>query len=112
MKKYIHLTLVLFIIAFLSGFILGVVNDFTKEPIAQAEAKKLSDRIITIFPNLNKDVLAEEENTVKVGDKVIKEYYIIHDDNNNLIGYVFYVDAPNAYKKLEFIVGIDTSGKV
>lgn len=112
MKKYVHLTLVLFVIAFLSGFVLGVVNDFTKEPIAQAEAKKLSDGIVSIFPNVNRDALTEEENIVNLGTKVLKEYYIIYDDKDNLIGYVFYVNAPNPYKKLEFIVGIDTSGKV
>ena len=98
MKKYVHLTLVLFVIAFLSGFVLGVVNDFTKEPIAQAEAKKLSDGIVSIFPNVNRDALTEEENIVNLGTKVLKEYYIIYDDKDNLIGYVFYVNAPNPYK--------------
>lgn len=112
MKKYIHLTLVLFIIASLSGFILGIVNDYTKEPIALAEAKKLSDGIEDIFPNLNKEALKEEESKVKIGDKVLKEYYIIYDSNEEIIGYVFYVIGPDAYKRLEFIVGIDTNGKV
>ncbi|HEY8364007.1 MAG TPA: RnfABCDGE type electron transport complex subunit G [Haloplasmataceae bacterium] len=114
MKKYLHLTLVLFVIAFLSGFILGVVNELTKGPIARATAQKLADGIEKIFPNMNKDALENEENTIELNDKVLKKYYIIYDKDNadEVIGYIFYVDAPKPYKKIEFIVGIDINGKV
>lgn len=114
MKKYVHLTLVLFIISALSGLILGIVNNLTKEPIAIAEAKKLANGIENIFPNLDSDSLEEEENTIILNEKILKEYYIIYDDKNQeqIIGYVFYVIAPKPYQKLEFIVGITVSGKV
>lgn len=112
MKKYIHLTLVLFIIAFLSGFLMGVVNDLTKGPIAEAQARKLANGVQEIFKEVNLDALKDENNTVKLDDKTLIEYYLIYNDDEELIGYVFYVDAPNAYKAIQFIVGIDINGKV
>ncbi len=112
MKKYVHLTLVLFIIAALSGFILGVVNDLTKKEIALADAKKLADGIKDIFPNLNDDELTKKENKIALNEDNLTEYYIIYDDSENIIGYVFNVDAPKPYKGIKFIVGINTDGEV
>ncbi|NLC95478.1 MAG: FMN-binding protein [Bacilli bacterium] len=112
MKKYVHLTLVLFIIAFLSGFLLGVVNELTKGPIAEAQARKLANGVQNIFKDANLEALKDENNIVKLNDKTLLEYYIVYNNDEEIIGYVFSVDGPGAYKAIQFIVGIDVNGKV
>ncbi|MDF2698560.1 MAG: electron transport complex protein [Haloplasmataceae bacterium] len=116
MKKYIQLVLILFIISAFSGLILGVVNEFTAEPIKAANAEKLSKGIKEIFPNIDPLSLNDANNTVSIVDEdyeELKEYYIIKDTAGNLLGYAVKVLAPGSYNgKLTVLVGINTEGKV
>ena len=62
MIKYLHLTLVLLIISGLSGLILGVTNELTKEPIRQVKLNKINVSMNEWFPSVP---LANKEENAK-----------------------------------------------
>lgn len=116
MSKYIHLTLVLLIIAGLSGLVLGATNEFTKEAIIQVKLNKINDNMSEWFSSVPKEnkkenATADDYNTKDAED--VNAVYEAKDKSDNIVGYVLEVKAPGSYGGgMVLLVGIDTEGIV
>lgn len=107
MNKYLHLTLVLFIISALSGILLGATNLLTKDKIAENQRIKIENGIKQIFP----DASYRNYEGFEKG-KILLNLYEVLDENEEVIGYVFNVNGPKAMDEINALVGIDVEGKI
>lgn len=117
MKKYMHLTLVLFIIAALSGLTLGLTYELTKDAIAQVKIDKINNSMASWFSDLDKEnennAIAIKEPVKNDEDNYVIAVYEAKDKSDNLLGYLFETKAPESYGGgLSLLVGIDTEGNV
>lgn len=108
MNFYIRLTLVLFIIAGLSGLILGAVNEITKPMIEQVQTEKFENGLKEIYA----DVDTFEEMDDAATTKNILNVYTIKDKSATTLGYIFKINSPEAFDTIELLVGINVEGKV
>lgn len=102
MKKIIHLTLFLAIISALAGGVLGLVNQVTSPIIAEKKIAAVKASLQEIFPGANEFA----EITIDENDMVVKAYEATG------AGYAFNVSVQGYKDVIEFIVGIDTTGKI
>ncbi|QVK19146.1 FMN-binding protein [Mycoplasmatota bacterium] len=116
MKKTLHLTAVLLIIAGFSGLILGATYELTKEPIRQVKLTKINKYMIKWFPsvpNENKEDNATEDHPEVTDSKYVNSIYDAIDADGNLVGYVLEVKAPESYGGgMVLVVGINIDGEV
>ena len=121
MNKIVNNTLILTAITVVSGLLLGVVYDITKEPIAQAQENTkheayravLSDASSFEAVDFNADsassLLSENGYTSDEITGVVEGT----DDSGETVGYVISVQSGEAYDgTLELSVGIATDGTV
>jgi electron transport complex protein RnfG len=121
MKKIIKDALILFAITLVSGVILGIVYDMTKEPIAAQELKTKQEAYQKVLPD------AEKFESLK-DDKYTNQSIQASDDtdfskdaiteivagvkNNKIVGFVITVTAADGYGgKITFTCGLDKDGK-
>jgi electron transport complex protein RnfG len=102
MKKIIHLTLFLAIISALAGGVLGFVNQITSPIIAEKKIAAVKASLQEIFPGATEFA----EITIDENDIVVKAYEATG------AGYAFNVSVQGYKDVIEFIVGIDTTGKI
>ena len=81
----INMFVALFVICVVSGGVLGVVYNATKEPIAAAENAKNTEAIKNVLPEFEtlKDVTVK---SAVAGEDVEIPFYLAYDANNNFIG--------------------------
>ncbi len=121
MNKIVKNTLILTAITVVSGLLLGVVYDITKEPIAQAQENTkqeayravLSDassfEAVDFDANSASSLLSENGYTSDEITEVVEGT----DDSGETVGYVISVQSGEAYDgTLELSVGIATDGTV
>ena len=121
MNKIVKNTLILTAITVVSGLLLGVVYDITKEPIAQAQENTkqeayravLSDassfEAVDFDVNSASSLLSENGYTSDEITEVVEGT----DDSGETVGYVISVQSGEAYDgTLELSVGIATDGTV
>lgn len=121
MNKIVKNTLILTAITVVSGLLLGVVYDITKEPIAQAQENTkqeayravLSDassfEAVDFDANSASSLLSENGYTSDEITGVVEGT----DDSGETVGYVISVQSGEAYDgTLELSVGIATDGTV
>ena len=121
MNKIVKNTLILTAITVVSGLLLGVVYDITKEPIAQAQenTKQEADRAVLsdassveavdFDANSASSLLSENGYTADEITEVVEGT----DDSGETVGYVISVQSGEAYDgTLELSVGIATDGTV
>lgn len=102
MKKIIHLTLFLALLSALAGGILGYVNQITNPIIQEKKIAAVKASLQEIFPGATEFA----EVTIDENDMVIKAYEATGS------GYAFNVSVQGYKDVIEFIVGIDVSGKI
>jgi electron transport complex protein RnfG len=114
MKKYLQLTLVLFVIAAFSGLIIGSVNIMTRDTIAKNNQIRTEKGIKKIFvDSAGFTDLAKKEGSTFKANTVILELYEVLDENKAITGYVFKVNAPGSYSgTLVALIGFDLEGTV
>ena len=121
MNKIIKNTLILTAITVVSGLLLGIVYNVTKEPIAQAQENTKQEAYRAVlsdassFESVDFDsdsalsLLSENGYTSDEISEVVEGT----DDSGEVIGYVISVQSSEAYDgTLELSVGIATDGTV
>ncbi|MBQ8227705.1 MAG: FMN-binding protein [Clostridia bacterium] len=113
MKKAILIpTISLFIICLCATFLLGLVNDITKDKIAQ--------NAVETEMNSRKVVMADAEdfgekvegNHIFEGVESPYNYVEAYDKDGKLIGYVFVTQSTGYGGAISTMTGVDTQGKV
>lgn len=103
-NRLIHYGIVLMLIAALSAGILALANNKTSPIIDKMK--------IDLKENARKEVLKKAskfEDKIKIDDY---EFIKAFDENNNLIGYVVETKESGYADIIEFILGIDKTGKI
>lgn len=115
---------ILFAITLVAALLLALVNEITKGPIAEAEAKAKAEAYNAVFTEaasidldneaVNKaleefDPSAEPE----LNGATVNEAGVAMDESGNIIGYVMTVTSPNGYGgDITLAIGITTEGKI
>ena len=79
----INMFVALFVICIVSGGVLGVVYNATKEPIAAAETAKKTEAIKNVLPEFNE---LKETMVMSALEDVEIPFYLAYDADNNFIG--------------------------
>ncbi len=122
MNNIIKNTLILTAITVVSGLLLGIVYDITKEPIAQAQENTRQEAYRAVLPDAAsfeestdfdaesaQDLLSENGYTADEIETVVTG----KDDSGETVGYVINVMSHEAYDgDLELSVGIASDGTV
>lgn len=111
MKDILKSAVVLLIIALVAGFLLGFVNNLTKEPIAKrAEAAKESSltNVIEEEYSLNMNEEVSDNYVSDYEGIIINEAYEFVDEDGNFKGIVVLVTSTEGYKDdIQLSVGIE-----
>ena len=100
---------VLTVVAVVAGLLLGYVNKLTAEPIAQANAKTLSDAIALVVPGFDNEPAANPD-TIEVDGVTYKIYKATKGDK--FIGAAVESSANGFGGALTVLVGFDADGKI
>ena len=106
MKKIIKLALVLFLIAAIVAGVLGVVNELTKDRIAQIAAKKTAEAYAEV---LNAETYDDAKYEGK--DTKVQKVSVAKDKDGNAIGYVVETVVTGSQGSITVIVGVDNDLK-
>ena len=79
----INMFVALFVICIVSGGVLGVVYNATKDPIAVAETAKKTEAIKNVLPEFNE---LKETMVMSALEDVEIPFYLAYDADNNFIG--------------------------
>lgn len=121
MKEMLKEAAILFVITLLSGCLLGLVYEVTKEPIADARAREKEEACKEVFADaesfavredLTKETAAPimEEGDFNVDIEEVSEAY---GANGALLGYVLIVTDHEGYGgDIQFSIGIRNDGRV
>lgn len=120
MKGMIKDALILFAITLIAGLMLGIVNDITKEPIAQQEQKAKTQACQNVFAeaaDFEELALADEAQITQLLSEAgitgadIDELMAAKDASGALLGYVITVTDHEGYGgDIQFSMGITTDG--
>ena len=120
MNKIIKNTLILTAITVVSGLLLGIVYDVTKEPIAQAQERTKQKAFQTVLPEASEFTSSNFDE--KEAAKILKENGYTDDitevaeatdKKGKVIGYVINVTSHEGYGgDIEISVGIASDGTV
>lgn len=115
--------IVMLLITVVSGFLLGYVNDITKDPISAAVVKEKNESYQKMFPTgddfqekiLESDVQKEIKEILKVnnfsGGSV--EGLVTVKENNEIKGYIITASSSNAYSgDITISLGLDNEGTI
>lgn len=120
MKEMMKNTAILLVITLLSGLLLGVVYQVTKEPIAAQEQKAKQEACRNVFADAEVFEAAElvqisEEAWEEAGysEETIDEVTSAKDSDGNTLGYVITVTTKGGYGgDIQFAAGIRLDGTV
>lgn len=120
MKEMMKNTAILLVITLLSGLLLGVVYQVTKEPIAAQEQKAKQEACRNVFADAEAFEAAElvqisEEAWEEAGcsEETIDEVMSAKDSEGNILGYVITVTTKGGYGgDIQFATGIRLDGTV
>ncbi len=114
MKKMLKDAAILFAITLISGLLLGIVYEVTKEPIAQQEVKRKKEACMEVF----KDASDFEAMEIS-GEEVLEATATINDvskalaEDGSLLGYVLDITTHEGYNgDIQFTMGIRLDGTV
>ena len=118
MKSMIKDAAILFVITLISGLLLGVVNEVTKEPIAIQQEKRKNEACKEVFQDAT-DFRALElsmPETEKGGEKAaatINDVSQAVGDDGTVLGYVLDITTHEGYNgDIQFTMGIRMDGTV
>lgn len=104
-----NMVIVLTGVTVVAGALLGYVNELTKEPIAQANAKALSDAIAIVVPGFDNNP-AEAPETVELNGATYKIYKATK--GGEFIGAAVESSANGFGGALNVLVGFDKNGNI
>ena len=106
----LNMFVAMFVICVVSGGVLGVVYNATKEPIAAAETAKKTEAIKNVLPKFNE----LKETMVKSAlEDVEIPFYLAYDANNNFIGAAVETFTNKGFSgNISLMVGILADGTV
>ena len=120
MKGMIKDALILFAITLIAGLMLGVVNDITKEPIAQQEQKAKNEACQNVFAAADSFEAQELADSAQIEQVLtdaaisgadIDEHMAAKDASGALLGYVITVTDHEGYGgDIQFSMGITNEG--
>ncbi len=120
MKGMIKDALILFAITLIAGLMLGVVNDITKEPIAQQEQKAKNEACQNVFAAADSFETQELADSAQIEQVLtdagisgadIDELMAAKDASGALLGYVITVTDHEGYGgDIQFSMGITNEG--
>lgn len=106
----LNMFIAMFVISIVSGGVLGVVYNATKEPIAAAETAKKTEAIKNVLPEFNE--LKETKIKSELEDVEIP-FYLAYDANNNFIGAAVETFTSKGFSgNISLMVGILKDGTV
>lgn len=117
-------TLVMFVVTFVAVLLLAVVNQVTREPIAQAEINARAEVYKVVYPDAqgfadveNSQSLLEnsEQFLSDAGYKgcVIDDVLAVEDSSKALVGYVIAATSPSGYGgNIQVALGITSDGVI
>lgn len=117
-------TLVLVLVTFVAITALAVVNQVTKEPIAQAEINARAEVYKVVYPNAEKFAEIENSEALIEGSAdflsdagyagcFINDALSVTDSSSNIKGYVIAATSPSGYGgDVQIALGISTDGKI
>lgn len=105
-NRFLHYGAVLLIIAAVSAGILGVVNDFTSVVIAENARKAVNAARMVVLP-----AAADFDDSKAVKSEGL-EFIPGYSASKELVGYVVTVAEPGYAANIDFVLGIDTAGKI
>ena len=106
---FVRIIGILLLITMCVAALLALVNDITKDTIAENEAKKTAEAIKSLFPDASSP--EAKDSGVKLSDESFAALYAV-SDGGVLIGYYAEV-APTGFKgKVNMLVGLSMDGKV
>lgn len=108
-SSFKNMVIVLTVVAVVAGLLLGYVNKLTAEPIAQANAKTLSDAIALVVPGFDNEPAANPD-TIEVDGVTYKIYKATKGDK--FIGAAVESSANGFGGALTVLVGFDADGKI
>ena len=108
-SSFKNMVSVLTVVAVVAGLLLGYVNKLTAEPIAQANAKALSDAIALVVPGFDNEPAANPD-TIEVAGVTYKIYKATKGDK--FIGAAVESSANGFGGALTVLVGFDADGKI
>ena len=108
-SSFKNMAIVLTAVAVVAGLLLGYVNKVTAEPIAQANAKALSDAIALVVPGFDNDPAAEAE-TIEVDGASYTIYKATK--GGEFIGAAVESSANGFGGALRVLVGFDAEGNI
>ena len=120
MKGMIKDALILFAITLIAGLMLGVVNDITKEPIAQQEQKAKNEACQNVFAAADSFEAQELADSAQIEQVLtdagisgadVEELMAAKDASGALLGYVITVTDHEGYGgDIQFSMGITNEG--
>ena len=108
-SSFKNMVIVLTVVAVVAGLLLGYVNKLKAEPIAQANAKALSDAIALVVPGFDNEPAANPD-TIEVAGVTYKIYKATKGDK--FIGAAVESSANGLGGALTVLVGFDADGKI
>lgn len=117
-------TLVLFAVTFIAVLALAVVNQITREPIAQAEANARAEVYRLVYPDAeNFSDIENSESLIENSAQLltdagydgcfINDALVVTDKNGAVTGYVIAATSPNGYGgDLQVALGITLDSKI
>lgn len=120
MKEMMKNTMILLVITILSGLLLGIVYQVTKEPIAEQELKAKQEACRDVFEDaaeFQEAEIATVDEAVWAAEgyekETIDEVMCALDESGNVLGYVVTVTTKEGYGgDIQFAVGVRTDGTV
>ena len=115
MKSMMKDAVILFVITLISGMLLGVVFEVTKEPIAASQAKRKNEACKEVFQdaaNFEALEISEPENGEKKSATINSVSSAVTEDGT-VLGYVLDVTTHEGYNgDIQFTLGIRGDGTV
>lgn len=109
-SSFKNMVVVLTVVAVIAGLLLGYVNKLTTEPIAQANAKALSDAIALVVPGFDNNPAANPEQ-IEIDGVTYKIYKATK--GGQFIGAAVEASDKNGFGgALSVLVGFDAAGKI
>jgi len=108
-SSFKNMVIVLVSVTVISAFLLGGVNELTKEPIAQANAKKLSDAIAMVVPGFDNQP-TESPETIELNGITYTVYKATK--GGEFIGAAVQSSANGFSGPITILVGFDAEGKI
>lgn len=122
MNKIIKNTLILTVITLVSGFLLGIVYDVTKDPIAVAQEKAKQTAFRTVLPGVDTFVVKEDFDGEAAADLLAENGYQAcrisevaegRTKSDEMAGYVVNVTSMEGYGgEIQISVGLSSDGTV